>query len=511
MSFLWQVIVHTPAWVWLLFVLLLWLGWSGLRSRVVPVWRPALLPLIGVGVSLTGLVQSSQPALAVASWLAILLLALVPGYLLGRRRPARRQPDGTLEIPGSWFTLVFSLSVFLARYALGVLFGMAPALRSEPLWVALSAGVGGAVAGVGLGWLVAVLARARRVDSTPRGVSLAHLLLVGALAITGLSLSPREAVADEAGWRRFTVPGTADAEAIPVALYYPTQAPSQAVTMGLFTANVAIGASPSQTVRGLIVLSHGTGGSEVGHSSLAEALARRGYLVAALPHPGDNWQDRSLWSKAPDRYFIERPAQVSRVIDALLADPDWKDRIATDAQGPRIGAVGHSAGGYTVTALAGGQADLRRIGEHCRDDAAQDPIFCSMVRPSGPATPPPSIPPTVDTRMRAVVAMAPFGVAFTASSLANIRIPLLVYAAERDRWLVPRFHADWIARNVPNAEFQSVANAWHFAFLDPPSGPIPTIDGDAAADPPGFDRRAFLARLQAEIPAFFDTAFTARP
>lgn len=511
MSFLWQVIVHTPAWVWLLLLLLLWLGWSGLKSRVVPIWRPALLPLIGVGVGVSGLAQSSQPALAIASWLAGLLVALTPGYLLGCRRPARRLPDGHLEIPGSWFALVFGLSVFLVRYALGVLFGLAPALRSEPLWVSLSAGVGGVVAGVGLGWLAGVLGRPRRVRSRASGVATAHVLLVGALAITGLSLSARGAAADEAGWRRFTVPGAADADTIAVALYYPTRAPAQAVVMGVFTVHVAIQAPLPEKVRGLIILSHGTGGSEIGHSSLAEALAKRGYLVAALRHPGDNWQDRSLWSKAPDRYFIERPAQVSRVIDALLADPDWKDRIAADDQGPRIGTVGHSAGGYTVTALAGGQADLRRIGAHCRDHAADDPIFCGMVRPSDQATEPPSIPPTVDKRVRAVVALAPFGVAFTASSLANIRIPLAVYAAEGDRWLVPRFHAEWIAANVPNAESRRVANAWHFAFLDPPSGPILTPDGDAAADPPSFDRRAFLARLQAELPAFFDKAFAGQP
>lgn len=511
MSFVWQVIVHTPFWVWPLLGGLIWMGWQGLKPRAVPVWRLALLPLIGLGVTASGLIQSLQPAMAVASWGAALLLALVPGYLLGRRRPACRRPDGRFDMPGSWFILVFGLSVFLVRYALGVLFGLTPTLRGELLWVALSAGVGGAVAGVGLGWLAGVLGSARHAQSRVRGVAIAHLLLVGALAITGLSFSSRGAAAEEAGWRRLTVPGATDADAIPVTLYYPTQVPSQAVVMGLFTAHVAIQAPLPEKVKGLIILSHGTGGSEFGHSSLAEALAKRGYLVAALRHPGDNWQDRSLWSKAPDRYFIERPAQVSRVIDALLADPDWKDRIAADAQGPRIGAVGHSAGGYTVTALAGGQADLRRISEHCRDHAADDPIFCGMVRPSGQAAEPPSIPPTVDKRVRAVVALAPFGVAFTASSLANVRIPLAVYAAEGDRWLVPRFHAEWIARTVPNAESHQIANAWHFAFMDPPSGPILTPDGDAAADPPGFDRRVFLTRLQAELPVFFDKAFAGRP
>jgi hypothetical protein len=45
--------------------------------------------------------------------------------------------------------------------------------------------------------------------------------------------------------------------------------------------------------------------------------------------------------------------------------------------------------------------------------------------------------------------------------------------------------------------------------MDRPSAPIPTPDGDAAADPPGFDRTALLAQLAVEIPAFFAKAFAA--
>lgn len=36
--------------------------------------------------------------------------------------------------------------------------------------------------------------------------------------------------------------------------------------------------------------------------------------------------------------------------------------------------------------------------------------------------------------------------------------------------------------------------------------PVPTDDGNIANDPPGFERKAFLARLGREIPAFFDKA-----
>jgi hypothetical protein len=34
--------------------------------------------------------------------------------------------------------------------------------------------------------------------------------------------------------------------------------------------------------------------------------------------------------------------------------------------------------------------------------------------------------------------------------------------------------------------------------------PIPTDDGDLGADPPGFDRAAFLQQLGRELPLFFD-------
>ena len=92
-----------------------------------------------------------------------------------------------------------------------------------------------------------------------------------ALALSGLLLTAH-VMATNAGWRQLNIPGsTSDAAPIPVALYYPTQGPARSIAMGPFTPNVAIQAPPEATFKGLIVLSHGTGGSELAHSSLAEA------------------------------------------------------------------------------------------------------------------------------------------------------------------------------------------------------------------------------------------------
>ena len=40
--------------------------------------------------------------------------------------------------------------------------------------------------------------------------------------------------------------------------------------------------------------------------------------------------------------------------------------------------------------------------------------------------------------------------------------------------------------------------------MDLPSMSIPSHDGDIAANPPGFDRGAFLKQLAVEITDFFD-------
>jgi predicted dienelactone hydrolase len=203
-------------------------------------------------------------------------------------------------------------------------------------------------------------------------------------------------------------------------------------------------------------------------------------------------------------------------------------RIPSDARGPRITAIGHSAGGYTVLALAGGRPDPRRIPAHCAAHGAEDPLFCAQGRGpgagqiasgsgdapgAGSAAPADPLPDLADARVRAAVALAPVGAVFDEASLARIRVPVAVHVPALDRWLVPRFHGMRVAAAIPGAVLETVPNAWHFAFLDAPSMPIPSPDGDLRADPPGFDRAAYIAALGPRIADFLDAAMagTASP
>ena len=185
------------------------------------------------------------------------------------------------------------------------------------------------------------------------------------MAAASFALALPAARAAEAGFRQMTVARAAEEKPAHFALYYPTSDSARVIPMGPFPQTVAINGAPAPAVKGLIVISHGTASTELGFATLAQALARHGYLVASVEHVGDTWQDQSMRA-TPGRYFAERPRQVSRVIDTVLADPQWSSRLAQGADGrPLIGAIGHSAGGYTVLALAGGKPVLSRLRAHC--------------------------------------------------------------------------------------------------------------------------------------------------
>jgi predicted dienelactone hydrolase len=334
------------------------------------------------------------------------------------------------------------------------------------------------------------------------------------LALIGLAMLHTAAQAAEAGFRQLTVAANGTEEKPGhAALYYPTADAARVIPMGPFPQNVAINGAPAQQFKGLIVISHGTVSTLIGFATLAQALARNGYLVAAVEHVGDTWQDQSLRA-TPARYFAERPRQVSRVIDTVLADPQWRTRIATSADGhPLIGAMGHSAGGYTVLALAGGKPVLSQLRKHCEAEAAQDPVLCDLSHALGSGTASADAaaegqeePVQADPRIRAVMALAPMGAAFSASSLASIAVPVAIYVGEKDTFLVPRFHAEWVMQNMRSASttLQFVPNAGHYAFMNTPTMDLPSPDGSVARDPQGFDRAAFLDRMAQESVTFFE-------
>ena len=162
MPSLFQIVTNTPLWVWPLMAFVLWLGVQGLRPRVIPWWRLAILPAVGLATSLGGIAQSANPVWAATGW-ALALLAFLPGLGLWPEPGGAAAPRGWQA--GDRRRLVRTgVRRLDLRRALcdGRAVRRLPALRGEAFWICLSGAVGGMVAGIGIGWLANLLRRARR-------------------------------------------------------------------------------------------------------------------------------------------------------------------------------------------------------------------------------------------------------------------------------------------------------------------------------------------------------------
>jgi predicted dienelactone hydrolase len=291
-------------------------------------------------------------------------------------------------------------------------------------------------------------------------------------------------------------PGTG--AATPLLYWYPTVAAEAVQRRGPATLSIAVDAAPAAGRFPAVVLSHGSGGTMLGHHDTACELARHGYVVATPLHAGNNFDDHS--AEGTVRLWRDRPRQVRAALDALLADP----LLAPHVDERRLGAIGFSAGGYSVLGATGAVADPHRIAVHCRAHP-DDRTFCGaagkLVIPPGE----PLVADPPDARLRAAVVMAPVGALFAEHSLDRVTIPIRLYRAEKDQVLRQPWHAERVRALLPRPpEYVVVLGAGHYAFLAPFPPSLVKVVGAPARDPPGFDRAAFHRRLDQEIRAFFD-------
>ena len=150
---LYEILTHTPAWVFGLFALLLWLGAKQLSGRRVGLRRTMAMPVVMIALSLYGVLSvfSRQP-LAALAWAAA---ALVVGFVLVQRgAPAGTRYDlatRSFALRGSAVPLALMMGIFFTKYGVGVQVAMHSALTGDPAFAlgvsALYGAFSGAFAG----------------------------------------------------------------------------------------------------------------------------------------------------------------------------------------------------------------------------------------------------------------------------------------------------------------------------------------------------------------------------
>ena len=267
------------------------------------------------------------------------------------------------------------------------------------------------------------------------------------------------------GTRTLEVDDPVQGASIPVRLFYPARTVARLETFGPYSIEVAIDA-PQDSDGPLVVISHGTGGSPWLYRGLAHHLARAGFVVATPEHPGNSRSDDRL--AGTPQNLENRPRHLRLVIDAIGAS--------------RAAIIGHSMGGYTALAVAGGQ-----------------PVALPNETPDGRAHP---VAVVRDPRVRALVLLAPATPWFMANgALANVDVPVLMRTGDRDVHAPAEFAAI-VTRGVRDLDHVVVPNAGHFAFASPFPPSMTSGSFIPSIDPPGFDRAAYQPILHAEILAF---------
>lgn len=322
-----------------------------------------------------------------------------------------------------------------------------------------------------------------------------------ALALLGSLLAHAEAAPWVVGLHHMTLADPVDARPMQALAFYPAIGKARSSRIDGYPVDVSEEAPVALGQFPLLVLSHGNTGSPLALHYLATSLARQGFIVVAVVHPGDNARDHSRLGTLSNLYG--RPLQVSAAITAARDDA----LLGPYLNGGKVGVIGYSAGGETALILSGARPDLDRLRKYCLerpDDADACKTHGVLIADRS------ELVPEADQRVGAVMLMAPLSLLFGRHALAGVQVPALIYSGDSDQLVAVDRNAEALARKLPvTPDYRLLAGAGHFVFMAhcdaEQSVRMPALCKDAA----GVDRRHIHHSLQHEAAVFFSQALGA--
>jgi predicted dienelactone hydrolase len=223
----------------------------------------------------------------------------------------------------------------------------------------------------------------------------------------------------------------------------------------------------------VIVFSHGFGSVRTDLRYLAEHLASRGYVVAALEHPGSNETASKAVKKnknqlvAPQE-FLDRPRDVSFILDELeklnqTANSPLQGKLATN----NVMVVGYSFGGGTALALAGGELQIENLKQRCQQNLSTANLG-ERVQCAGQALPEKTYQ-LRDARIKQAIALNPTtSLMFGETGLTKVQIPTLILSSSADKITPPLTEQVMGFAKIPSPKWLvGVVGASHLSVIDP--------------------------------------------
>ena len=225
--------------------------------------------------------------------------------------------------------------------------------------------------------------------------------------------------------------------------------------------------------RPVILFSHGFGGAARMMGWFGIPLARAGYVVVAVDHPGNNGLDKMTVAGAIMSW--DRAQDLQAALEAVKADPT----IGPHLDPARLGVSGFSAGGFTTLVSAGARVDMARFQAFC----AQHPTDGVCAPQKEFVVTPEDVQRTLATPeiaaefahagddhsipgVRAAFAIAPAIVqALPPEGLAQIKPPVAIILGDADPVAPPDTNGLVAAKAIPNAELRVLPGVGHYDFL----------------------------------------------
>jgi len=132
------ILTHTPLWVYLLFGVLLILGWMQSRDRKVSYARAFMLPCMMIIFSIYGVASAFGMSIGVISWSLGMMVMMALGIRIKAfYNVVFMEEYNAFAIKGSWLWLALMMVIFWLKFAVGVALARELAIVFEP-WFILS-------------------------------------------------------------------------------------------------------------------------------------------------------------------------------------------------------------------------------------------------------------------------------------------------------------------------------------------------------------------------------------
>lgn len=144
------ILTNTPKWVFVLFAVLLWAGWTQMSPRSVGLKLVTIPPLAMTGLSLVGVTLAfGDSPQALLAWAAGAVVTFTAAYQLLRASKVQYDVSSRrFEVPGSVVPLALFMGIFFTKYAVGVSIGMQPSLAHNSSFALAVSALYGAFSGI---------------------------------------------------------------------------------------------------------------------------------------------------------------------------------------------------------------------------------------------------------------------------------------------------------------------------------------------------------------------------